>query len=224
MVKPWYTLQLAKLPTRRYHRLYTRRSAAERKAITTASQQARPTGRAFFVPEAVQAARPDTPNQKVTLCISDNCDQHSTAPEARQAHESIISTLHKIQLIKMHTSAISLKHKLKQLPTHITIKYKHYLTLKSFCAPSRPDHLHTTAWDGNTYHIDTHIQAKNTHISVYNAYSYSYTAISAKQHRGQINTVKQREAEQATEQEAPKAKRNGLNPYILKALRASGLP
>lgn len=76
--------------------------------------------------------RTDTPNQKVTLCISDNCDQHSTAPEARQAHGSIISTLHKIQLIKMHTSAIGLKHKLKQLPTDITIKYKHYLTLKSF--------------------------------------------------------------------------------------------
>lgn len=72
--------------------------------------------------------------------------------------------------------------------------------------------------------VDRHIQAKNERISVYNAYSYSYTATSAKQHRGQINTVKQREAEQATEQEAPKAKRNGLNPYILKALRASGLP
>ena len=117
------------MSARRYHRIYTRRSAAERKAITTASQQARPKAVLFFVPEAV--------------------------------------------------------HK---------------------------------------YYIATHIQAKNKHISVYNAYSYSYTAISAKQHRGQINTVKQREAEQATEQEAPKAKRNGLNPYILKALRASGLP
>mgnify|MGYP007028565362 CR=1 FL=1 len=70
------------------------------------SQQARPKAVLFFVPEAVHTARLDTPNQKVTLCILDNCDQHSTAPEARQAHGSIISTLHKIQLIKMHTSTI----------------------------------------------------------------------------------------------------------------------
>lgn len=68
-------------------------------------------GRAFFLclkPYILQGrTRADTPNQKVTLCISNNCNQHSTAPEARQAHESIISTLHKIQLIKMHTSVIS---------------------------------------------------------------------------------------------------------------------
>lgn len=102
--------------------------------------------------------RTDTPNQKVTLCISDNCDQHSTAPEARQAHGSIISTLHKIQLIKMHTSAIGLKHKLKQLPTDITIKYKHYLTLKSFL---HADHQTIPAKQQNR------LQAKKYSLYVY---------------------------------------------------------
>lgn len=96
---------------------------------------------------------------------------------------------------------------------HKPYKHKHNDSLRTVTARSPARDRRWTA-----------TQAKNKHISVYNAYSYSYTAISAKQHRGQINTVKQREAEQATEQEAPKAKRNGLNPYILKALRASGLP
>lgn len=81
------------------------------------SQQARPKAVLFLCLKPYRKqdrTRTDTPNQKVTLCISDNCNQHSTAPEARQAHESIISTLHK-QLIKMHTSTNQHKNKLKQL-------------------------------------------------------------------------------------------------------------
>ena len=70
--------------------------------------------------------RTDTPNQKVTLCISDNCDQHSTAPEARQAHESIISTLHKMKLIKMHTSTNQHKAQAEAATTDSVIKYKRY--------------------------------------------------------------------------------------------------
>lgn len=109
----------------------------------------------------------------------------------------------------MHTSAIGLKHKLKQLPTDITIKYKHYLTLKSFL---HADHQTIPAKQQNrlqakkyslyvykpnvqTVQTQAQRQPKNKHISVYNAYSYTYTTTSAKQHRGQINTVKQRMTE-----------------------------
>jgi hypothetical protein len=57
--------------------------------------------------------------------------------------------------------------------------------------------------DSSTHYIATLLQAIYKALSVCNAYSYSYTTTRAKQHRGQINTVKQKEAEQATEQEAP---------------------